>query len=265
MIAISDGTLLLEVYELGAYVSTLKHHDVEVILRGEPASPMRAGMAFMAPFANRVRGGVYEFDGVRYWLPRNAEGHAIHGLVHDKEFEVIDLLDDRVTLSTRLSHEGYPSELSIKVTYGVNGALRASTLITNVGDRRAPLVVGWHPNFVVKGRWRVRPYGVAMRCESEGKIPTGRLSPHEFDVDGDYDDCFFIESGHVELTSETGAILIESNNMKYFQVYTGVKGAVALEPMSGAPDAFHNGMGLSILCPGESREFSFSLLFRPQP
>jgi len=41
-----------------------------------------------------------------------------------------------------------------------------------------------------------------------------------------------------------------------------VEGAVAVEPMSGAPDAYHNGMGLKILRPGEAAEFSFEISFR---
>jgi len=63
--------------------------------------------------------------------------------------------------------------------------------------------------------------------------------------------------------SELGVTSIKSDNMKFFQVYTGVKGAVAVEPMSGAPDAFHNGLGLVIIRPDETREFSFEVAFTP--
>ncbi len=263
MIALSDGELYLEVHEAGAYVSALRRRDVDVLLRGDPRRPTKGGMAFLAPYANRVRGGSYEFEGRRYELPRSAEGHAIHGLVLDSEFEVEDLEVDRVSLKGALRHPGYPSELLLRVTYELGGLLMASAAVTNVGERRAPLVVGWHPYFLVKGGWAIRPSGQALRCESVDRIPTGRLVPHSFGPDGSYDDCFYVESGEVELDTGEGSILVRGSGMRFFQVYTGVPGAVAVEPMSGAPDAYHNGLGLTVIGPGETREFSFTVSFRP--
>jgi len=264
LIALSDGNLVVEVHEAGAYVAVVYDiMGVEWVVKGDPSRPTKAGMAFLAPYANRVRGASYEFEGVRYELPRNSEGHAIHGLLLTEPFEVEDMDERRVVLRTTLRHTGYPTELLVKVKYEVVGSLRATAAFTNVGKRNAPLVVGWHPYFAVVGQWRLIPEGTALRCESENKIPTGRLVPYSFGEDGEYDDCFLIQSGHVELKSKLGVTSIKSDNMKFFQVYTGVKGAVAVEPMSGAPDAFHNGLGLVIIRPDETREFSFEVAFTP--
>ena len=264
MIALSDGTLVLEVYEVGAYVASLTHGGVDVILRGDPSRPTRGGMAFLAPFANRVKGGTYYFDGVRYELPKNEEGNAIHGLVLGARFEVADLGDDYVRLETSLEHPGYPSKLAIAVEYRVRGSLRARAEVRNLGGRRAPLVVGWHPYFVVEGGWALEGEGV-KRCLAVGKIPTGDLVDHIFVPNGNYDDCFLVPSGRLVLTSAHGRVEIASDNMRYFQIYTGVPGAVAVEPMSGAPDAFNNGMGLTVLEPGASAEFGFEVKYSGPP
>ena len=260
MIALSDGILVLEVYEVGAYVASLAHGGADVMLRGDPSRPTRGGMAFLAPFANRVRGGTYYFDGVRYELPRNEEGNAIHGLVLGTAFDVTDLGDNYVRLETSLEHPGYPSKLAIAVEYIVRGSLKARAEVRNVGSRRAPVVVGWHPYFVVEGGWALEGENV-KRCLAIGKIPTGDLVEHVFVPNGSYDDCFLVPSGRLVLTSAHGRVEISSDNMKYFQVYTGVPGAVAVEPMSGAPDAFNNGMGLTVLEPGGSAEFEFEVRY----
>jgi aldose 1-epimerase len=263
LLALSDGNLVVEVYEVGAYVAAI--YDVggrEWLLRGDVSRPTKAGMAFLAPYANRVRGGSYEFDNVTYELPRNQEGHAIHGLLLSEAFSVDDMDERSVELSARLRHPGYPTELLVKVKYEVSGSLKATATFVNVGPRRAPLVVGWHPYFRVAEPWRLIPEGQVVLCESVNKIPTGRLLPHAFGDDGDYDDCFLVQSGRIRLESPLGLVSISSDNMKFFQVYTGVEGTVALEPMSGAPDAFHNGLGLAVVGPGETRQFSFEATFR---
>ncbi len=267
MIAISDGRYVAEVYERGAYLSSLKYLDRDLILPGNPDSPTKAGMAFLAPFANRVKGGTYTFGGITYSLPLNSEGNAIHGLLLGVDFDLVDMTGYRVELSTVLEHEGYPSKLKITVSYEMrNGTLTSEARIMNVGQRRAPLVVGWHPYFVVgDSAWSLVSTGSVYRCVSLNKIPTGELREDRFpDHDGSYDDCFYIPSGIIKLMlNGKDYVTLSSSNMRYFQVYTGVRGSVALEPMSGAPDAYHNGIGLSILSPGEEKAYGFSATFTP--
>ncbi|MCI4460025.1 MAG: hypothetical protein JHC13_03905 [Acidilobus sp.] len=54
------------------------------------------------------QGASYEFVGIRYELPRNSEGHVIHGLLLTEPFEVEDMDERRVVLRTTLRHTGYP-------------------------------------------------------------------------------------------------------------------------------------------------------------
>lgn len=262
MIRLQSGSDEATIYEKGAYLAALRHRDKDIITKGDPSAPTKAGMAFLAPFANRVRGATYVFDGVLYSLPRNSEGNAIHGLLLDREFNVVSSSASSATLETTLSHQGYPSQLNLQVTYSISeGLLTAEAVVKNLGPRRAPLVVGWHPYFVVGNMpWRIE--AEAFRCEAIDKIPTGRLYYYEFSEGGEYDDCFLVPSGTVKLiVSGKEAVRIVSDSMRYFQVYTGIKGSVAIEPMSGAPDAYHNHMGLIVVEPSQSVRVGFKAYY----
>ncbi|MFB6491245.1 MAG: aldose 1-epimerase [Thermoproteus sp. AZ2] len=261
MLRLISGDSEAVIYEEGAYLYALRRRGVDVLLRGDLSRKTRGGMAVLIPYANRVKGGVYEIDGVLYELPKNEEGNAIHGLVMDKTWRVAEAGPDAAVLELELEHSGYPSRLSCRVSYALRpGALEVAVRVRNMGPRRAPLTVGAHPYFLVEGPWRIRAQG-AMRCVALNKIPTGGLEPHEFGEGGEYDDCFLIEQDPVVLESRLSRIVLARRNMPYVQIYTGVKGAVAVEPMSGAPDAYHNGMGLRILAPGEEAEYGFVVEF----
>ncbi|MBW9141509.1 MAG: aldose 1-epimerase [Candidatus Aramenus sp.] len=260
MLEISDDTLWAQIMEEGAYLYSLKKNGKDVILPGKERKT-RGGMAILVPYANRVKDGVYTWEGVTYYLPKNSEGHAIHGLVMDKVFEVREKDQGRVVLETILSHPGYPTTLKVSVTYSVVlGSLDVTISAENIGEKSAPLVVGAHPYFIVRGKWSISPFRV-RRLKTENKIPTGEVEEFKL-VQGEYDDTFVIEDNVVELRSEYSTVTIEKSDMNYVQVYTGQPGAVAVEPMSGAPDAYHNGLGLISLSPKERRDFNFVISAR---
>ncbi|AEA13525.1 Aldose 1-epimerase [Thermoproteus uzoniensis 768-20] len=262
MITLRSGQTVAVLHARGAYLSSLRQGGRDIVLPGSVDSQTRGGMALLIPFANRVKDGVYELDGVFYELPKSAEGHAIHGLAMSMDWALAERGDDFAEFQLELSHPGYPSTLSCAVRYELSeNSLSVSLSIVNAGRRRAPLVVGAHPYFVVSRPWRLRAEN-PLRCVAVGKIPTGELVPHSFGVEGDYDDCFLVEGDPVILESPYSVVEMRRRNMPYIQVYTGVEGAVAVEPMSGAPDAYHNGMGLKILGPGEAAEFSFEIYFK---
>ena len=52
-----------------------------------------------------------------------------------------------------------------------------------------------------------------------------------------------MSDSEIMLESSYSVIRMLRCNMLYVQVYTGVPGSVAIEPMSGAPDVYHNELG----------------------
>lgn len=257
MLKIASQDIAAEILENGAYLYSLVKNGRDIILRGKEDRKTRGGMALLIPYANRVKGGKYIWEGKEYELPKNEEGNAIHGLILDKDFSIVEKRDNYVVLDYLLSHPGYPTKLDIKVTYALNQGLETRIEVKNVGDNSAPLTVGAHPYFIVKGKWRIYPSFV-KRCIMENKIPTGKVEDFEI-VHKDYDDCFIIP-GNVTLESEYSKVVIRKDDkMNFIQLYTGQLNAVAVEPMSGAPDAYHNGMGLITLKPKEVKEFHFRI------
>ena len=245
----------------GAYLLKWSVSGKDIILPGDLDRPTWGGMAIMIPFANRVRNGEYEFEGVRYSLPRNREGHAIHGLVLNEEWNVTSISENSVSLKHVLNHPGYPTELTSTVKYVlIEGGLDVEFVVKNTGFRNAPLVVGAHPYLIATNDWRINTQGEVFICETVNKIPTGKLIPFNLNNIGGrgFDDCFLVNSD-VILESQYSVIRITRQGMPYVQIFTGVPNAVAIEPMSGAPDAYHNGMGLIIVKPRKEKSFRFTI------
>ncbi len=257
MLEISDGDLIAQIMEEGAYLYSLTKSGRDIILKGQERKT-HGGMALLIPYANRVKDGTYIWEGKKYELPRNAEGNAIHGLIMDKVFDVKFKGKNRITLEYVLDHPGYPSTLRITVTYSVVfNLIDVFITVKNEGEISAPLVVGAHPYFIVRGRWSIIPSRV-RRCLMENKIPNGSVEDFTI-IQKDYDDCFIIEDREVILKSDYSTVTIEKSEMDYIQIYTGEPNAVAVEPMSGAPDAFHNKLGLIVLEPSRSHNFNFTI------
>ncbi|BCU66900.1 aldose epimerase [Sulfolobales archaeon HS-7] len=251
------GKWYAEIHKLGAYLSRLEYENKNVLLPGNVDDQTHGGMANLLPFANRIKGGSYEFEGVVYELSKNREGNAIHGFGKDVKWEFERITENTVRLRTVLENPGYPSLLLSKIEYRfASSDVQVSYEIRNIGMKNAPLTVGAHPYFVVNEDWKVIAKG--KKYLSQNNIPTGQTVDVNLDGNGNFDDCFLIQ-GEVKLTSSHLTVILERQEMPYVQIYTGVNGAVAIEPMSGIPDAFHNGIGLTILKPEERREFSFKV------
>ena len=256
-----------EVHSLGAYVADLTYDGQPLLLRNDgKQSATRAGMALLAPFANRIRNGEYLFNGARYKLPVNSEGHAIHGFVKDKEWRTSEEGYGFIKMELSSKGEpGYPFELSFAVSYeaskrGFNVEMEA----VNAGKTNAPITMGAHPYFVhptPRNQWFINA-GNASRLEMVGNIPTGRMIPQRLSMYiGEYDDCYRIDGDEVQLifTRDWG-IAIKLNGFHFIQLFTpSWANAVAVEPMTGAPDAFNNGIGLTVLEPGKSLKASFTI------
>ncbi|ADY00685.1 Aldose 1-epimerase [Vulcanisaeta moutnovskia 768-28] len=258
---VSSYTSRAVICNRGAYLLEWSVSGKDIILPGDPDRPTWSGMAIMIPFANRIKNGEYEFEGIKYSLPRNKEGHAIHGLILNEEWSITYIGENSVSLEHVLKHPDYPTELTSIIKYTlVEGELDVEFIIKNTGLRSAPLVVGAHPYFIVSNDWMINTQGEILMCETVNKIPTGKLIPVDLNNTErrEFDDCFLV-NGDITLESHYSTIKIIRHGMPYIQIFTGVPNAIAIEPMSGAPDAYHNGMGLTIIKPGEEKNFRFTI------
>lgn len=260
-ITISHGNSTAEIDTVGAYVKNITLNGKDILKTSSDGVDTHGGMALLLPFANRVKDATYMWEGSRYDLPRNNEPHSIHGLTRDREWNVTHKGSDSVTLSFKLETSGYPVPLYLKVTYYVS---RTSFTVTidaeNEGDTSTPFLAGMHPYFKFDDEWALKGKRYLMKLNYRDQyFPDGTFTVKKPDSIGSgsresYDNAFIFD-GSVNFMSGDRKLRISTQEMPFLVIYNGKYSegvSVALEPMSGAPDAFNNGIGLISIPPGSA-------------
>jgi len=239
----------------------------------------------LLPFANRIANGTYNSYGTTHYLPRIADdgANAIQGFLHGKKMNVAEQTANADSASLTLmytfdgSEPGYPFILSISVTYTLSDIGLAISVTASNPDQEGwplPYYVGWHPYFA--GENHIENISVEFdRCAEWGhlvvdevNIPTGQVVPGEVPTmpigQTDYDDgykavatdqcgpklCTCIK----DLYPGESTVVRQPASNQFVQVFNGGKNwgwqAVAVEPMSGATNAFNSADGLTVLSGG---------------
>jgi aldose 1-epimerase len=238
----------------------------------------------LMPWPNRIADGRWEHEGRRQQLPIDEPdlGHAIHGLVRWGEWRIVHQGPGVAVLRHRLcARPGYPFWLDVGVEYRLSpSGLAVAFSATNIGATPCPFGAGAHPYFVFPQKdvnaveltvaaddWLevdARSIPRAWRPVAGNKVDFrrprvigGALLDQAYthlDRDGD---------GLAEVRLRDGDHTIriwQDRAFGYVQVFTGDtladrprrRQALAVEPMSCAPNAFNSGDGLRTLAPGES-------------
>ena len=160
------------------------------------------GYPILFPFANRIRDGIYVFEGRTYQLDVNFDdGNAIHGLVYNREWKIVGQGADEESawlsaqFDTRQDADvfrQYPFETVFTATWRLKDAsLILETHIENVGDSNMPMSYGVHPWFPLPLTTRGQrescvlnlPASARWELEGDGQdpnaqlIPTGKITP----------------------------------------------------------------------------------------
>ena len=236
----------------------------------------------LSPFPCRIGAGRYTFGGKEYQLNKLFnDGTAIHGLLYDKAFTILEEITDGATANLSMEYrynkedEGYPFDYVCGVRYVLHpdSLLEVVTTVTNLDDRVIPIADGWHPYFRLGGRiddWQVQFHASAIVEFDQHLVPTGKLVQYDtFDSPrrmGDVflDNCFTVKQ---EIVSPVCELFNPANGLRvsflpdasypYLQIYTpATRQSIAVENLSGAPDCFNNKMGLTQLQPGHSQIFT---------
>jgi aldose 1-epimerase len=236
----------------------------------------------LSPFPCRIPDGVYRFAEKTYRLEHLFfDGTAIHGLLYDKPFAVLqETADDQgasllLEYAYRNDDAGYPFQYNCQVRYTLHADsdLEIVTTVTNLDSTTIPMADGWHPYFQLGGKadeWLLQFYSAAIVDFDQRLVPTGHLTPYNnFEKAarlGDLflDNCFSLKPGIVSAACE---LYNPSNGCRvsffpdasypYLQLYTPPsRESIAVENLSGAPDCFNNGLGMLLLQPGHSQIFT---------
>jgi aldose 1-epimerase len=245
--------------------------------------------AKLIPFPNRIKDGFYNFDGKNYQLDCNLtqEKNAIHGLLYDKEFDVIrnNLSDTsgEVVFSHLYDriHSGYPFKFETEISFklSLDSGFTCTTHVTNRGKKAMPFGDGWHPffNFNKQVDLLYLKFNSKYLIDvDERMIPKGKITNFkEFNslkriTTTRFDSCFFLDDREkihraeiYDPDTKISLILWQETGRhayNYLQVYIPPdRHSIALEPMTCNIDAFNNKDGLIILQPGESYQASYGV------
>ncbi|MEN3282279.1 MAG: aldose 1-epimerase [Solirubrobacteraceae bacterium] len=229
-----------------------------------------AGKPLM-PWPNRLRDGRYSFEGAehRVALTEPETRTALHGLTLSSQWRASRTSAHGITLTHQLrGREGYPFALDLAVGYELDaGGVVVTLRATNAGPGRAPFGAGLHPYLRLDGDVTLQVPARSRLPVDDRLLPTGPPAPVSgTDLDfrhahrlGDrrLDTCFGdLERGSAGVASVAidGArrlVVWMDDAFHFVQVFTA-DGAIAVEPMTCAPDAFNTGDGLLVLEPGAS-------------
>jgi len=286
---ISAGDHVATINEVGAglHSYTFRGADVASSYAKDHLPPKAAG-AVLVPWPNRLRGGRYRFDGVDYQLPLTepAARNAIHGLARWARWTALAHEPQAVTLRHDIVPQtGYPFEVRVEVQYAIDAesGLMVTASATNSGTRRAPFGAGFHPYLSTQGAALadtvVKLPAAERLVVDDVQVPVGLKSVDRtpYDLrDGKKLKNLRMDDGFTGLETPSGRGVAEvhgkaggarmwfDETFPYLQVFTpeeladGVP-AVAIEPMTCAPDAFNSGDGLIVLEPGTTWSGSWGL------
>lgn len=274
-LVLSEGAARVDLYPgAGGRIGQIAIGD-RTLLRG-PEHSSRGWGAWgsypMLPWANRIVGGVAEFDGATISVPVNwPDGTAIHGLAAERPWQVVDAGPNHATLSFAIEIDRY--HVRAIETFALSGdALEFDIELVNVAAWPVPVGIGIHPWFVAA------PVRVPadLIWEGAGPMPTGPPRPVRPDEDlrvkrvaPPMDRCF---AGLTSSSAEIGELTLSWRGpITQIVVFSGEAGAVCVEPVTMANDGIRlandgvEGTGVIVLDPGAHTTVGYRLAWAGPP
>lgn len=239
MIELRAGASVLAMIEpQGSRVRSLLV-DGHQLLAAETAEALLWGCYPMVPWAGRLGGGTFRFEGRTVRLPRDFGDHAIHGLGLWAEWSPAERTDpQRAELSLDLT-ERWPFGGTASTVFALDEGGLSMTVAYRATTTRAPVIVGWHPCFARSSVTESPTLGFAAASwwrRGEDGLPVDEqrgLPPHP------WDDCFTgVRSAPQLHWPDFGGLRLESATDTWV-VFDGHPHAICVEPQTGPPNGFN--------------------------
>lgn len=268
---------------LHAFIVPLGEGKLNVIDSYKNLSDLNAGVTGsfksvkLSPFACRIKDAQFSWQGKEYTVQKSP----IHGLLYDQAFAITkeEVTDSYAEIS--LEHHypgtdaGYPFPYSCEVQYRLltDQTLQVTTAILNQHSAPIPMMDGWHPYYSTGtpvDQLELQFWSKEIVEFDEKLIPTGKVLPFSGFSAGkslsgvNLDNSFLLDFNRraplCTLKDPVKGVQIEfypEQSYPVLQVYTPPhRNSIAIENLTGAPNAFNNGMGLVTLEAGESMLFT---------
>lgn len=209
----------------------------------------RHGSFVLAPWVGEMARGRLPFRGSEHFLPANIGPHAVHGLVFDAPWTVVECSIDALTLRRDLLAP-WPFGGWVTQRFELDGGGLTQTVAVHAASEAMPVAFGWHPWFRIPSRGRSRVVVDAARYLElqPDLLPTGEIRPltadldlrNGRDLDGRELDMVLLGANspaRLELPSRTLEISFDAA-IDIVTVFTQ-PGFVCIEPWTSWPDAAH--------------------------
>ncbi len=268
------GPAVVRIRPVGASLSSFTVAGRDVVQADSQQAQLQAySGATLAPWPNRLAGATWEFQGRELTGTQNeARGNGLHGLVHDRGFEVLERSADSIRLSYLLGEdEVYPFTVRLDVRYAVEAqGLSVTYDATNLGPVWAPIALGAHPYFPYDDSCQLQLLASSLFHNDEKMIPTGRMLPSSVRgvrADGptplaDFiaDDCFsgitrdgegiartvlkYADGWTTTVWQDRAFPFIQVFTTPSFEFASGQAPAIAIEPQTAPANALQSGIDL---------------------
>jgi aldose 1-epimerase len=250
MITLSAGNVEVVIdAEHGSRLSSVRFGETELLVQRNSDDSFSWGCYPMAPWAGRTRNGVFEHQGSSVQLPINSAPHAIHGLVHDAVWQVVNTSPSSATLRVEFDQR-WPFAGWVEHHISVDSASVNLQLTVHAYDHdhndnhndkklSMPAQVGWHP-------WFVRPVQLEAEFktmyvrDSDGIAVTKCVHQQHDLMHGQLDDCFTDTVTAPVLKFENGPTVRLESDCSHWVVYNEPSHAICVEPQSGPPNGLNS-------------------------
>ena len=234
LVIASDNVRCIVSPDVGGRMSSIIAFGRELLItKNGETNLQKWGCYPMAPWAGRVRNGIFMHQTKRHELEINMHPHAIHGTVLDRPCRVIDANSSSVAMKIDLgANWAFAGEAT--QTISMIGDTIEFRLMLETDDETMPAQVGLHP-------WFAKPCTLeteftSMYLRDEFCIPTGeKIVP----TAGPHDDCFSGSLNTPKLQFDNKVKLEIQTDCSHWVIYDEPQHAMCVEPQSGPPYGFN--------------------------
>ena len=247
--------------EAGGRIASLVVGGHELLVT-EGHGPIWWGCFPMAPFAGRIRDGLFAFRGRAYQLPPTMPPNAIHGTVLDHPWEFTARSAGRVELATDLGPEWPFRGRAVQAISLVPGGLEA--MLEVQARDTMPVALGWHPWFrrsIDRADAQLEFEAGSMYVRGPDGLPTGSVAPP---TPRPWDDAFTDVVVPPRLTWPGVLALDLRSTAPFWVVFDERDDAICVEPQTAPPDAFNLAAAVGVDPPiaAQDRPASIAMAWR---